>query len=631
MRSKIMTCFIYILLFCSILSGQEKPMKYTPNKPKPGDKIEINFYSNNTDLEAEKNITAIIYYVVLDTIYCDEVPMVKSKENWECSYYIPEKAWGIGIKFSNKEGDIIIDNDGGSFTVFLYNNKGNFLKGTKASIASLSLNRFISSKSDTTRAYSLFNEEFAKHPSLTKYFLFKYSMCIKNEEPQNGYELIKKLLTNIEKQKDLDEKTLIEVGNTYGYILQNQEKAEYYKNIRIEKYPLGETAQADAYAEAKKQIVSNTEELEKPILEFQKKFGNNSTYVHMLWNELIKAYCKNKTYSELKTFLNKNLDELNNLSNMLIISAGAKDIAETNGDLNVAKELVDVSYKLYKEYKPLRRDFQGLTQAQIEARVNQYIQSILYYASFVYEKAGEPQKAMQFVQEAYTYENQPSEIKIMYVKLLQELNVDNDKALAISEELISSGKVSDEIKELNKEAYKLVHGSVEGYESYFESLRSYLLDELSEEIKAKLIDKPAPDFSLTDFDGNIITLSELKGKIVILDFWATWCAPCKASMPLMKKAVEKYADYEDVKFLFVDTFERGSNIEEKAKKWMTDNDFPFHVLFDTDGKVAKDGYGITAIPAKVFIDKNGNQRFLSTGFDKNKLLDEIDILIELLN
>ena len=152
-----------------------------------------------------------------------------------------------------------------------------------------------------------------------------------------------------------------------------------------------------------------------------------------------------------------------------------------------------------------------------------------------------------------------------------------------------------------------LNGSDEGYTQYFNELRKPLLSERRNKIKAELINEPAADFSLTDHDGNTVTLSEFKGKIVVLDFWASWCIPCKASMPLMKDAVEKYADDEDVEFFFVDTFERGkdTDIKENARKFMAENNYPFHVLFDTDGKVAKEGYGITMIPAKAFIDKEG--------------------------
>jgi thiol-disulfide isomerase/thioredoxin len=72
----------------------------------------------------------------------------------------------------------------------------------------------------------------------------------------------------------------------------------------------------------------------------------------------------------------------------------------------------------------------------------------------------------------------------------------------------------------------------------------------------ELISQPAPAFSLVDLEGNKVSLAELKGKVVILDFWATWCAPCKKSFPAMQKALDKYKADPNVRFLFIDTWER---------------------------------------------------------------------------
>ena len=125
------------------------------------------------------------------------------------------------------------------------------------------------------------------------------------------------------------------------------------------------------------------------------------------------------------------------------------------------------------------------------------------------------------------------------------------------------------------------------------------LSHLKEEYKKKLIDKPAPDFSLFDLDGNKVTLSKLKGKIVIIDLWATWCHWCIKAFPLMKEAQEKYKNDKNVVFLFMDTFEQGNKQKENARKFMTENNYPFHVILDTDSKAAK-SYGVRGIPTKLF-------------------------------
>ncbi|UTA67750.1 MULTISPECIES: TlpA disulfide reductase family protein [Emticicia] len=126
----------------------------------------------------------------------------------------------------------------------------------------------------------------------------------------------------------------------------------------------------------------------------------------------------------------------------------------------------------------------------------------------------------------------------------------------------------------------------------------------------------APDFSLLDKDGKTVKLSDLKGKVVILDFWATWCGPCIMSFPGMKQVQEKYKNNTDVQFLFVNTFERmePSQVKGSVVNFMSQRGYgSFPVVFDAEGDVAGD-YGVNGIPAKFCIDKQGKIKFKSTGF-----------------
>jgi thiol-disulfide isomerase/thioredoxin len=162
------------------------------------------------------------------------------------------------------------------------------------------------------------------------------------------------------------------------------------------------------------------------------------------------------------------------------------------------------------------------------------------------------------------------------------------------------------------------------------------MSKLKADLAQKMINKPAPAFSLKDLDGKTVPLSDLKGKVVILDFWATWCTPCKASFPGMQLAVRKYKNNPNVKFLFVDLWETGDYYTDDIRKFIKDSHYDFHVLLDeklSGSKYTKVGqlYNINAIPTKIIIDKKGNIRFTFTGGSAtpNKLLDEVTAMIEL--
>jgi thiol-disulfide isomerase/thioredoxin len=152
-------------------------------------------------------------------------------------------------------------------------------------------------------------------------------------------------------------------------------------------------------------------------------------------------------------------------------------------------------------------------------------------------------------------------------------------------------------------------------------------------IKAKYGTLKARDFTLKNMAGETVTLSDLKNKVVVLDFWATWCSPCKASFPTMQQLVNKYKDDKDVVFLFIDTWE--SDTQQKNKetvtKYITDNKYSFNVLFDVKHKVVTD-YKVEGIPKKFVLDKDGN--LVYTGeesgliFTNEHIIDDMSAIID---
>lgn len=115
------------------------------------------------------------------------------------------------------------------------------------------------------------------------------------------------------------------------------------------------------------------------------------------------------------------------------------------------------------------------------------------------------------------------------------------------------------------------------------------------------VDKIAAlDFKLKDLNGKEVSLSDFKGKKVFLNFWASWCPPCKAEMPDMQKLYQETKD-SDLVILAVNVGES----RDEAKSFLTDNKYNFAALLDLDQSVARQ-YNITGIPTSFFIDAEGN-------------------------
>ena len=121
---------------------------------------------------------------------------------------------------------------------------------------------------------------------------------------------------------------------------------------------------------------------------------------------------------------------------------------------------------------------------------------------------------------------------------------------------------------------------------------------------------PAPDFTVTDAAGNEVKLSDFRGKGVVLNFWASWCGPCKSEMPHFQEAYETYG--EDLHFLMVNMSTAFGDTQADAEKLLADNGYTFPVYFDTGAQCAY-GYGISGIPVTIFIDKDGNLVSSKTG------------------
>ncbi len=109
----------------------------------------------------------------------------------------------------------------------------------------------------------------------------------------------------------------------------------------------------------------------------------------------------------------------------------------------------------------------------------------------------------------------------------------------------------------------------------------------------------APDFTLTDLEGNSVTLSEYRGKVVFINFWATWCPPCRAEMPEIEAVYQEYKDKGVVVF-GVDILEP----EDVVRQFVEQGGYSWIFVLDATGAVSDD-YRITAIPTSFFIDREG--------------------------
>lgn len=134
----------------------------------------------------------------------------------------------------------------------------------------------------------------------------------------------------------------------------------------------------------------------------------------------------------------------------------------------------------------------------------------------------------------------------------------------------------------------------------------------------------APDFTLKSAAGDNVRLAEQRGQVVMLNFWASWCGPCRQEMPLLDGISKKYGKMGFVLY--------GINVEQDnkdAKKMLQDLGVNFTILFDPESKLSG-LYTVDAMPTSIMIDKKGQIRYVDRGYkpgDENKYRDQIKELI----
>ncbi len=120
------------------------------------------------------------------------------------------------------------------------------------------------------------------------------------------------------------------------------------------------------------------------------------------------------------------------------------------------------------------------------------------------------------------------------------------------------------------------------------------------------IGHPAPDFALTTLDGQPIALADLAGKPVVLNFWATWCGPCRRELPSLQAAADRYGD--DVLIVGVDQAENPQTVQ----RYVDELGLSFLIPMDTDSRVGQ-RYNVGGLPTTYFIDPGGTIRYVWMG------------------
>lgn len=207
----------------------------------------------------------------------------------------------------------------------------------------------------------------------------------------------------------------------------------------------------------------------------------------------------------------------------------------------------------------------------------------------------------------------------------------SSKALTLAENALSSGNSNQSILDAYRQL--LTEDGKDSSEVATEEakLRATGRRAMAKRMQGEFLNIPAIDGTFTRLDGSPVKISDWKGKVVIIDYWATWCGPCRQSFPSLQKLYERYRNNPNVIIAVVNVWERSEDRVQTVKDFLAKNTsltFPMY-LDKTDAVVGN--YGVTGIPTKFYLGKDGRIQFKEVGLHpEEQFLEEATMRIEAL-
>jgi peroxiredoxin len=632
------TLKLFFLLALVAGAANAQGVKFSVDKPAAGSTVKFTYEPKGTNLENLADVKCASYtFFSKSNPKNAKIELVKEGDIYKGEITAPDSVTIVGLAFSVGDkkdeapaGYILEFTKAGKVSAEAYLNEA-FLYG-------LAGNYYLGLTIDPEKAVSLYKQAFTLKPELKKKNLNQYLSLEYKADKENGTKLINENISSLSKLKEPKEEDLSVVISLYS-LLKKKTQADSVKAIVLKKYPTGNYAWNDGMNAlyGTKDFAAQGQKAEEMIATFKldptKKVDLsrlNSIY-SLLANSAVKA----KDLEKFQVYAKKVSDKMTRAS--LYNNSFAWPSAEKKENIELATQLSKQSLELIEESRkdeaPAYYNSKAEYLKYLDGAYGMYADT---YALLLYHK-GDFKEALAIQEKAIPlYATVPPDVSSRYVTYLIK-DGQNDKAYNEAEKLIKEGKGNDSLKAEFKMLYSTL--KKEGtYETYIANLEKIVLEKEKAEWTKKMINIPAPSFSLTNLKGETVSLASLKGKIVILDYWATWCGPCVASFPGMQKALAKYSANPNVVFLFVNTWQTEDNREKLVTDFIAEKKYNFNVLYDT--KNAKDpskfdvvsAYKVDGIPTKFVIDGEGNIRFKAVGFSgsDDAVVKEIDSMISLL-
>lgn len=583
-----------------IVLGEDNTFVYEPVK---GNEIPSGTYANIVNMSGIR-----------------KAPLKKVNNLYEFTVKVPDSIRTLVMVFRNQDGNFSDNNSNKGFSYYLNKTKNGKAEADRLMFLT-SAEGYFNFGYDTKKLISEFDTLFKTYPKI-KEDSFTYYLYLMNQgkiNPETAKTLAEQRTKMLETKGD--EKSLEEARNIYGSILQNTDKADEISKMLVEKYPTGEAAKG-AFVRSFYEKINNPDVKfdEKMMAQFEddlQKFPKHRYDVQWTDNlkqKLLKQAIEERDWNKIDRIAASMSDDWYAASEFNQSSwkiADGDHMDSTGKDLDFAQKLAEKSLSIYDEkVKNIGKYEQKEDYDQTWMFYTDALAMILYKQKKYQQAFNEQSKLINFD----FIDDGNRERYVMYAEKAKG----TDFVKNYISTLLKDRNISDNLFNKLTDIYKSQNLSTID----IEKLRADNKKIATKKAKQQLLqyykgDLTAKDFSLVDMQGKNVKLSDYKGKIVVLDFWATWCGPCRESLPHMQEIVNKYKGQE-VEFFFINTMEndKPEKIRTDVSKFMAENKYQLNVLYDFKDEVANK-YKVQGIPTEIIIDKEGNIISRSVGYDGN--------------
>lgn len=628
--------------------------------PVAGDTLTIHYNPAGGPLAGKDHIRGMVYTFSNYRWGLDDVNLQLHNGVYDAKYYVPENCAFIAFKFYvEQDGQIAAydNNNDNGFVETTVNKQGMALPGGALAWGLFRKPSFGHAPQGYFDKFNISDEALEmwirKEMKIYGQYMPRYSgdylAMLKISLGDEYNEKVERNLVRLAGLPDITEANYYQIYNTYQFELKDTHKGDSVKALILSKYPHGHLARHLAYTAAytSEQSDAKLGRMEKflqdfPVAEMRRDSGADQQYMYYsIYRELAVGYVATAQFDKLIALLPQmdfaTLAEIYrwNVERHFMTNSMPLDSVYPLGKAIITEAIAKVHDGSYNEnlrFTPQQADeFAGsqldkklAVHARMLAKMGKYAEALTY---------------VKMISPAFIYTN--AKLNDAHIDILEHTG-NGAQAGAVLEMGIRNNAATPAMIEKLKKEYVARNGKADGFDAYMESLKPAAdVEKFRNQVKAGLINAQYTPFKLKDLNGKTVSSdTDFKDKIVVIDFWATWCTPCKSAFPGMQMAVDKYAKDNKVAFYFIATQAASKNYKEEIRSYISKSGFRFNVLLDeiTEKGAQNEVFSSMApvfkssgIPRKVVL-KNGVIRWTSEGYggSPSKLVDELSYVIDLL-